>query len=234
MSNLNDTGPGEPAALAVRAVQAFADQCPHRGARLSLGRVTPEGQLAAPDAIGLTYVELAARSAAMRGGDSEQQRERAQVWLQRFRAKGPQQTQRIPNGRWYEWSEKKTASGRTVGLRIDVTHIKTLQLQSDKARREYQRLVESLADLAPVGQAAHVQLEFADGSVTYRTISGITDAGAYRQATLTAALPGSIPGGSVRTVSMLETVRLDTDDVQVEYRGDWTGRMTLPLVRVAG
>ena len=79
-----------------------------------------------------------------------------------------------------------------------------------------------------------MQLEFADGSVVYRTISGITDAGAYRQATLTAALPGSIPGGSVRTVSMLETVRLGTDDVQVEYRGDWTGRVTLPLVRVAG
>ena len=29
-------------------VQAFADQCPHRGARLSLGRVTPEGRLECP------------------------------------------------------------------------------------------------------------------------------------------------------------------------------------------
>ncbi|MEK9769647.1 MAG: hypothetical protein VW683_12055, partial [Betaproteobacteria bacterium] len=96
------------------------------------------------------------------------------------------------------------------------------------------RLAESLADTVPLGHAAHVQLEFADGSTTYRTISGITDAGAYRSAALTAALPGSIPGGSVRTVSMLETVRLDTDDVQVEYRGDWTGRVTLPFVRVSG
>mgnify|MGYP007083431073 FL=1 len=96
------------------------------------------------------------------------------------------------------------------------------------------RLVESLADLAPVEQAAHVQIEFADGSVAYRTISGITDAGAYRSAALTAALPGSIPGGSVRTVSMLETVRLGADDIQVEYRGDWTGRVTLPFVVVAG
>lgn len=103
--------------------------------------------LTAPDAIGLTYTELAARAAAARGGDPAQQRERVQVWLQRFRAKGMPQTQRMPNGRWYEWSEKKTASDRTVGLRIDVTHIKTLQLQSDKARREYQRLVESLADV---------------------------------------------------------------------------------------
>ena len=33
---------------AAGAVQAFADQCPHRGARLSLGRVTPGGQLECP------------------------------------------------------------------------------------------------------------------------------------------------------------------------------------------
>ncbi|MBX9832877.1 MAG: aromatic ring-hydroxylating dioxygenase subunit alpha [Burkholderiaceae bacterium] len=33
---------------ATGAVQAFADQCPHRGARLSLGRVTPQGQLECP------------------------------------------------------------------------------------------------------------------------------------------------------------------------------------------
>ena len=33
---------------ATGAVQAFADECPHRGARLSLGRVTPEGQLECP------------------------------------------------------------------------------------------------------------------------------------------------------------------------------------------
>ena len=33
---------------ATGAVQAFADQCPHRGARLSLGRVTPQGHLECP------------------------------------------------------------------------------------------------------------------------------------------------------------------------------------------
>ncbi|MBN9515128.1 MAG: PAS domain-containing protein [Alphaproteobacteria bacterium] len=103
--------------------------------------------LGEPDSIGLPYAELAARAAAARGGDSAQQHEMVKVWLQRFRSREAQQTQRVPNGRWYEWSEKTTASGRIVGLRIDVTHIKTLQLQSDRARREYQRLVESLADV---------------------------------------------------------------------------------------
>ena len=33
---------------ATGAVQAFSDQCPHRGARLSLGRVTQQGQLECP------------------------------------------------------------------------------------------------------------------------------------------------------------------------------------------
>lgn len=92
------------------------------------------------------------------------------------------------------------------------------------------RLVESLADLAPLAAAGRVQVEYADGSVDYRIVSGITDAGAYRSAAITSALPGSIPGGSVRVVSILETCRLDTDDVQIEYRGDWIGRVTLPLV----
>ena len=94
------------------------------------------------------------------------------------------------------------------------------------------RLAESLADLAPLADAGRVQVEYADGSVDYRIVSGVTDAGAYRSAAITAALPGSIPGGSVRTVSILETCRLDSDDVQIEYRGDWIGRIALPLVSV--
>lgn len=95
------------------------------------------------------------------------------------------------------------------------------------------RLAESLADLQPLATAGRCQIEFADGSVVYRTISGITDATTYRQATLTAALPSSIPGGSVRTVSALEEVRLDTDDVTIEYRGDWIGRVTLPMMTIS-
>lgn len=94
------------------------------------------------------------------------------------------------------------------------------------------RLAESLADLAPLADAGRVQVEYADGSVDYRIVSGVTDAGAYRSAAITSALPGSIPGGSVRTVSILEMCRLDSDDVQIEYRGDWIGRIALPLVSV--
>ncbi|MBR2817346.1 MAG: PAS domain S-box protein [Reyranella sp.] len=118
--------------------------------RLILFNVTARDaspSLSQPDAIGLTYTELAMRAAASRGGDAAQQHETVQAWVQRFRSKEMQQTQIAPNGRWYEWSEKRTASGRTVGLRIDVTHLKTLQLQSDRARRDYQRLVESMADM---------------------------------------------------------------------------------------
>lgn len=116
--------------------------------------------LARPDAIGLTYAELAAQSAATVADTPEAQQEQVRVWLQRFRSKETYQTQQASNGRWYEWSEKRTSSGRTVGLRIDVTHLKTLQLQSELARREYQRLVESLADVV-------FEVDVASGLLTF-------------------------------------------------------------------
>lgn len=77
----------------------------------------------------------------------------------------------------------------------------------------------------------HLQLEYADGSVTHHAVSAITDGGAYHEITLT-ALPPSIPGGLVRVVSILETVRLAADEVIIEYAGNWIGRVTLAVVNV--
>lgn len=96
---------------------------------------------------------------AMRGGDSGNNA-RARVWLQRFRARARSRRSGYPMGVGTNGRRKKTASGRTVGLRIDVTHIKTLQLQGDKARREYQRLVESLADVV-------FEVDVASGALTF-------------------------------------------------------------------
>lgn len=93
------------------------------------------------------------------------------------------------------------------------------------------RVNESTATLdALLALSPRLQLEYADGSVGYVKASTWSDAGAYRAISLTAALPSTIPGGSVRTVSLLERVRLDTDDVAWEYDGSYVGRMTLPLV----
>lgn len=78
-----------------------------------------------------------------------------------------------------------------------------------------------------------IQLEYADGSVGYRTVTAVSSGLGYYSLTI-AALPSSIPGGSVRTVSFLELVRLDVDDVVIEYASGWTGRVSLPLVTVDG
>ena len=96
------------------------------------------------------------------------------------------------------------------------------------------RVDQALADLGPLTRAGRVQLEYADGSVDYRTIGTPSDAGAYRSIPLGAALPGSIPGGSIRCVSLLERVRLASDDVEIEYGGGWLGRISLQVVTLAG
>lgn len=78
-----------------------------------------------------------------------------------------------------------------------------------------------------------IQLEFADGSVAYRTVTAVTSGLGYYALTI-AALPSTIPGGSVAVVSFLELVRLDVDTVVIEYAGGWTGRVALPFVAVDG
>lgn len=78
-----------------------------------------------------------------------------------------------------------------------------------------------------------IQVEFADGSVAYRTVTAVSSGLGYYALTI-AALPSTIPGGSVRAVSFLELVRLDTDDVVIEYASGWTGRIALPIVTVDG
>ncbi|TAJ24327.1 MAG: PAS domain S-box protein [Reyranella sp.] len=102
-----------------------------------------------PDAIGRTYAELAVASVEQNGPSQDEGGgpQTVDEWVQRFRSRETQQTRRAADGRWFEWSEKSMPSGRTVGLRADVTHIKELQLASENARQEYQFLVESLADM---------------------------------------------------------------------------------------
>ena len=108
------------------------------------------------DAIGRTYAELAREAVP----DTEEGRRTAEQWIERFRSHGSQQMRRADDGRWIEWSEKAMPSGRTVGLRSDITRIKELQLASDQARQEYQFLVESRADMV-------FELDVTTGVLTY-------------------------------------------------------------------
>ena len=96
------------------------------------------------------------------------------------------------------------------------------------------RVTEDYAGLwATSPSHTRLQLECADGSVLYRTISGTSSGSGYQQLTIS-ALPSTIPGGSIRAVSLLELVRLDADDVVIEYAGSHDGRIALRMITVPG
>jgi PAS domain S-box-containing protein len=99
-----------------------------------------------PGAVGMTYEQLAHDSARrlVAAGAGPQP---VEEWIDRFRRKNTERQRQSQDGRWFEWSEKGTASGLTVGLRIDVTDIKRHELEVEEARARYQTLVDSLSDM---------------------------------------------------------------------------------------
>jgi PAS domain-containing protein len=76
-----------------------------------------------PDAIGRTYEELALET-ARRLEAAGQGPQPVAEWIERFRSKTTERMRQSEDGRWFEWSEKATPSGMTVGLRVDVTDLK--------------------------------------------------------------------------------------------------------------
>jgi PAS domain S-box-containing protein len=64
------------------------------------------------------------------------------------------------DGRWFDCSERATPTGRTVGLRVDVTEIKALELAAEQARDQYRMLVDSLSDTV-------FKVDFHTGVVTF-------------------------------------------------------------------
>ncbi len=95
--------------------------------------------------VGKTYGELVAEM----GEDAEAAGIRSRRYereLRRFRSKVERDVVQMADGRWFEWSEKPTPSGRTVGLRINVTDLKHREQDLERSRAEYQSLVDSLTD----------------------------------------------------------------------------------------
>ncbi len=87
------------------------------------------------DAIGRTYSALAHDSArALEAAGLGPQP--VQEWIERFRSKTTERTRQTEDGRWFDWSEKGTASGLTVGLRVDVTDLKRHEFALEQARAE--------------------------------------------------------------------------------------------------
>lgn len=96
--------------------------------------------------IGWTYEQLA-RDTARRNEEAGMGPQPVDEWIARFRSKTIERQRQSEDGRWFDWSEKGTASGLTVGLRVDVTDIKNQEQAIEQARARYQTLVESLQDM---------------------------------------------------------------------------------------
>ncbi len=74
--------------------------------------------------------------------------EAARDVLDGFRATTSARRQlQLPDGRWFDWSERDTPSGHTVGLRVDITDLKHREMEAEQARVRYQSLVDSLSDM---------------------------------------------------------------------------------------
>jgi hypothetical protein len=84
-----------------------------------------------------------------------------------------------------------------------------------------------LADWWPSLAHRRLQLERADG-IQYVVIDSVTEVSGYQELLLrddVAAVP-------ITKVSFLESVRLDSDEIAIEYGTGWRGRVTLPLCTV--
>jgi PAS domain S-box-containing protein len=99
------------------------------------------------DCTGWTY-EALALDTAQRLEAAGRGPQRPDDWVVRFRRKDPVPSRRqAADGRWFDWSEKVTSSGLTVGLRINVTDIKGHEMELERTRARYQTLVDSLSDM---------------------------------------------------------------------------------------
>ena len=124
-----------------------------------------------PDAIGRTYSELAHESA--RGLEAAGMGPQpVEEWIARFRNRTTERRRQSDDGRWFDWFEKGTASGLTVGLRVDVTDITAHELALEKARAEqeqmrarYQSLADSMADVAYVLDVETGKFTFVNAAV---------------------------------------------------------------------
>ena len=100
-------------------------------------RITPSLRDGNP--IGRTYEEMA-RDSGRRLEAAGHGPQPVEEWIERFRGKRWQRTRQADDGRWFEWSERATSGGRTVGLRVDVSEV-------ERARADYALLVDSLSDV---------------------------------------------------------------------------------------
>lgn len=100
-----------------------------------------------PGVIGMTYEALAHETAQASAAAGRPLEGSPQEWVERFRSRSSNRSRQWIGGRWFDWSERATPSGHTVGLRVDITEIRQRELEAERARAEYQSLVDSMSDM---------------------------------------------------------------------------------------
>jgi PAS domain S-box-containing protein len=106
-----------------------------------------------PGVIGTKYAELATQAGKAREAAGLGPSERwVAEQIARFRSKGKAGLRQLPDGRWFEMFERLTPTGRTVGLRVDVTTLKTRE----------QELESSLARLRAIFEASGATIVMTD------------------------------------------------------------------------
>lgn len=100
-----------------------------------------------PGVIGMTYEALANETARESAAEGRPLDGSPQEWVERFRSRGSSRSRQWVGGRWFDWSEWATPSGHTVGLRVDITEVAQREIEAERARAEYQSLVDSMSDL---------------------------------------------------------------------------------------
>jgi PAS domain S-box-containing protein len=97
-----------------------------------------------PGIIGISYEELARETVKLSQEFGAPLENTAEEWIARFRSKGTRIMRQVVGDRWFEWSEKLTPSGRTVGLRVDVTDLKKREMEIEHARDLLQETIDAL------------------------------------------------------------------------------------------
>ncbi|MGD9880163.1 MAG: PAS domain S-box protein [Reyranella sp.] len=120
-----------------------------------------------PDAVGKTYEQLARDTERLmrERGESVTEDNSPNAWIARFNRKGSI-VRRAVGDRWFEWSERRTPGGRTVGLRADVTALKTRELEVERIRADFETLVASLSDMV-------FKLELLSGKLTFASAAAL-------------------------------------------------------------
>jgi PAS domain S-box-containing protein len=110
-------------------------------------------------------------------------------WLERFRAKAASTLVHLPDGRWFDWAERATPSGHTVGLRVDITDLKNREFELQRAQAQYRALVDSLSDVV---YAIDAQGRFTFVSTSVAELLGVPSEQLLGQRFIDYLVPGDV------------------------------------------